>query len=156
MGLLALGGVQIGNEEEGSTGDSPTILDAGYVEDFDIGEPVRFEDYGFWLVRLEPQLFVALVDDDTLPRFSADDDCAIVWRQDVVILGRAGWFRGSCSGSNFDRDGTLVSGPSALSMYRFHVELLGSRVLVEVGVPLCPNEYGPRVACPRAPYAPIP
>jgi DNA-binding CsgD family transcriptional regulator len=154
IGLVAWGALQMGNREEESIEDSPTeLLDVGSVEDYDIGEPVLFEDPGFWLVRLEGEEFVALIDDDTHPRFSANE-CSIVWREDVVFQTRAGWFRGSCSGSNFDRDGSLVSGPSPLSMYRFHVEVMDSRVLVDVDFPLCPNEQPPNAACPRPPPVP--
>jgi len=153
--ILSGGGLNGDTQEEAMEDSSSGFVDAGDIRALAIGRPVRFEEYGFWLVRLEPKKVVALVDDDTHPRFSADE-CSVVWREDVLFLGRYGWFRGSCSGSNFDHHGNLVSGPSPLSLYRFKVTLEGSDVIVDVRFPLCSNEFPPEAACLRPALAPEP
>ncbi len=126
---------------DGGAPEAPALVTAGRVEEFQVGEPVRFQEHGFWLVRLESGEFLALSDLDTHPHFR-EQGCRIRWREDLEFdgrpfMGRAEWFRGNCSGSTFDTDGRLVSGPGPRGMDRYRVVIEGGRAFVDTSRLLC-------------------
>ncbi len=132
LGLLAWGVVLTSGSLDGSE-QSNRVVDAGPVTDYDLRQPRHTtvaDGTGLWVVRFGESAFLALSDTDT-GRW-ATPDCAIVWRPDVHINDRAGWFRGKCSGSNFDLDGTHVSGPSPTDMHRLRVGIENGRVRVDI------------------------
>jgi DNA-binding CsgD family transcriptional regulator/nitrite reductase/ring-hydroxylating ferredoxin subunit len=134
LALLTWGVIRTSGDENIVAGP----MDVGATDEFQLGEPTRFEDsegQGFWVVRLDDE-FVALSETDTHRRFSTDE-CRIAWRTDVLFLGREGWLRGTCSGSNFDLEGRLLSGPSPASMYRFPLQITDGRVIVDTSTPTC-------------------
>jgi DNA-binding CsgD family transcriptional regulator/nitrite reductase/ring-hydroxylating ferredoxin subunit len=132
--VLAWGVLQTEGNENRVTG--PTAV--GPAEQFQVGQPSHSEDsegHGFWVVRLAGE-FVALSDRDTHSVFFTKE-CPIGWRTDVFPLRREGWFRGTCSGSNFDLDGRVVWGPSPASMYRYSIHVTGGRVFVDTTASSC-------------------
>jgi DNA-binding CsgD family transcriptional regulator/Rieske Fe-S protein len=152
MGVLAWGVVETGSPEER---DGSDVTDAGSVGDYEIGEPRHFTDTegaGFWVVKLDESTYIALSDMDTHLRFSTPD-CSIEWRSDVQLDNQTGWFRGKCSGSNFDLDGRHASGPSPASMYRHRLTVVESRVRVDTSSSCPPPDNLGTNACGPTPPA---
>jgi len=122
--------------EEASFSPAPALsparalVNAGRIEEYESGEPTHFIREGFWLVRVGDDLVLALSDRDTHANFSGEE-CRIVWRPDAVIDARYGWFRGRCSGSMFNVNGRLVSGPSPRSMDRYAITVTGGAIAVD-------------------------
>jgi hypothetical protein len=99
--------------------------------------PVHFDE-GFWLVRLDSGETVAISDMDTHPGMSGPD-CQVDWRPDLVALNRKGWFHGRCSGSNFELDGRLASGPSPRNLDRYAVSVDANQITVDTTSVLASN-----------------
>ncbi len=122
-------------------GTPPQTIAAGEVQDFTQGSVTTFPEEEFHLVRLESGEFLALSDLDTHPHFR-EQGCRIRWREDLEFdgrpfMGRAEWFRGNCSGSNFDVDGRVVSGPSPRGMDGYRVVIEDGGVFVDTSRLLC-------------------
>ncbi len=115
----------------GAPGRDPDLVKVGRIQDFRTEQPVHFEEHGFWLVLLASGKFLALSDLDTHPAFR-EQGCRIRWRPDIVFEGRSGWFRGDCSGSNFDLEGRVASGPSPRSMDSYRALLTEESVWVDM------------------------
>lgn len=108
-------------------------LDAGSVASLeDEGEPTHFSDERVWVVHSSNGGFIALSDVDPHPHFG-QPDCAVVWRPDITLEGVTGWFRGTCSGSTWSREGELRSGPSPGALAQLPTRIEGDRLLIELG-----------------------
>ena len=115
---------------DSSQAQPSAVVAAGRIEDYTSGEPKQFVREKFWLARVGDDLVLALSDRDPHPDF-AGDQCRIVWRPDAVIDARYGWFRGKCSGSMFNVNGRIVSGPSGHSMDRYAVTVSDGAIAVD-------------------------
>ena len=125
----------------GGAPEVPVLIAAGRVEEFQVGEPAHFKDKGFFLIKLESGELLALSDLDTHVAFR-EQGCRIRWREDLEFngrpfMGRAEWFRGDCSGSTFDTDGRLVSGPGPRGMDGYRVVIEDDGVFVDTSRLLC-------------------
>ena len=140
--------------EEASSVPAPAVVDAGRLEEYESGEPVHFFSERFWLVRVGDDLVLALSDRDTHPN-SSDERCRIVWRPDAVIDARYGWFRGRCSGSMFNVNGRVVTGPSPRSMDRYAITVTGGAVEVDTTHILEESIDDPLLYTPPHPPTPV-
>jgi nitrite reductase/ring-hydroxylating ferredoxin subunit len=104
---------------------APQVLDAGAVEDYDIGVPHEFEHDDFWLVRTAPQEFVAIYDRDPV------SGCALVWGPGYQALGRTGWFRDACTTSTYDLTGACFDGPCGIGLNTYDIKIENGRVTVD-------------------------
>jgi Rieske Fe-S protein len=112
-------------------GSPPVRVHAGNIYDFEVGQPVRFTQGKFWLVKQVDGSFIALY-------WKATDfrGCTVPWRPDFEwpdpSTGQStiGWFRDPCSGSTWDVNGLRVFGPAARNLDRFPVEIVGKEVYV--------------------------
>ena len=111
--------------------DRARWADGGLVADLNVGQPVRPAGQSFWLVRGEDGGVTALV------ARSPHLGCLIAWREDQVFQGQRGWFRDQCSGSNFDLNGAIFSGPSPRGMDSFQVSIIDGRMRVNVEEVIC-------------------
>ena len=80
-------------------GDDPGWAVVGLVEDFPANEPVRIEEHGIYVVRLESGEFVAL--SERTPY----EGCVLAWRPDLFFKGHDGWFHERCSTATYDLTG---------------------------------------------------
>ena len=119
-------------------GPKGRLFDAGDPGDFQVGDPVHFEDREIWVVRMEGEIFIALSDRE--PGGSASRaDCRVEWAGIDSIVAEIGLFKGSCTGSLFDISGMLFFGPAPRGMDRFPARIEEGRVRVDVGTRICGN-----------------
>ncbi len=140
--------------QQASPTQLPTVVDAGRIEDYPSGEPKHFVREGFWLVRVGEDLLVALSDRETDPNLSGSQ-CRIVWRPDAVIDARYGWFRSKCSGSMFNVNGRIVSGPSRHSMDRYALTVTAGAIAVDTRRVLEESIDDPLIYSPPHPPTPV-
>ena len=110
----------------GGAPEVPGLVEAGRVDDFPAGEPVRFEEHGFWLVRLESEEFLAL------SQRSPYLGCTVPWRPDFEFKGETGWFRDPCHSGTFDLLGRCFAPQCPRGMDRFQVRIEEGQVQVDV------------------------
>jgi Rieske Fe-S protein len=109
-------------------------FDAGYVNQFAVGEPVTFPDCKCHVVRKPDGSFVALYWKD--PHLG----CTVPWRETFTFTdprdhqSKTGWFRDPCYGSTYDRYGTRVFGPSPRDLDRLPVWVDGDKVYVDTNL----------------------
>lgn len=111
---------------EGGAPEAPALVTAGRVEKFQAGEPVLFQDHGFWLVRLQSGEFLALYEKD--PHLG----CTVPWRADFEFIGRKGWFRNPCHGETYDLTGRCFMGPCPRGLDRFPVRIVEGEIQVDM------------------------
>jgi cytochrome b6-f complex iron-sulfur subunit len=102
----------------------------GRAEDFEVGQPVTFEEGQFHLVKQADGSFIALYWKST------HKGCTVPWRENSEFNGKPGWFRDPCSGSVWDVNGVRVFGPAPRDLDRFPVEIRGGNVYVRAALPL--------------------
>lgn len=124
------------------------VVVAGEVDDFEVGEPVHFEDSGFFVVRLESDEVIALSDVSPHEREATDARCTVQWLPEFEFQGVTGWFRTPCLNSTFAVDGKLAFGPSPRGMNRYAVSVAGGQVRVDTGGLMCAPSAQPS----RCPY----
>ena len=100
-----------------------TRVFVGHVDDFEVSQPVYFEQEQFWLVRQADDSFVALyaINSHNLP-----GECPVEWITEISIYGwyedgLTGVFRAPCHGETFDITGRRLFGPSPRDLDRFPV-----------------------------------
>jgi Rieske Fe-S protein len=103
---------------------SDPLVNAGLLSDLQAGVPKHFEE-GFYVVQLDQGGIRALSDVDVhAVQVRWPTNCfRIEWRDSMHFDGRDGWFRGPCSGSTFDLDGTRVSGPAPDDMRNYDMSV---------------------------------
>jgi hypothetical protein len=116
---------------------APASVPVGRVDGFPPGSVTRFQEHGFYLVRLEDGSFLAL-------SMRGARGCLTPWRPDFYLHGKRGHFVEPCSGVVYDRTGQVVSvpaigggpqlvaGPDLRGLGRFPVELRGEEVWVHI------------------------
>jgi cytochrome b6-f complex iron-sulfur subunit len=116
----------------GSDVDAPSpLIDAGDVNEFVVGEPVRNSDERFHVVKLESGGFLALYMKD--PHLG----CSVPWAADFEFQGQTGWFRNPCHSETYTITGHCVLGPCPRGLDRFPVEIRDDRVLVDTSRLIC-------------------
>ena len=122
-----------------------TWVDAGSAEDLVAGEPVRFPEEGFWLVKQESGEVLAFSQQDT------HSGCTVPWRPDFQFMGQRGWFRDPCHGATYDLTGRCVAGPCPRDLDRFGVLVEHGRVRVDLQDLTCNGPLIPPFQCRAEP-----
>jgi hypothetical protein len=89
--------------------------DVGLASNYAIGAPIYYPDEPVWVVKLAEGEVIALYDRDPI------SGCGIEWRSDLIVLGKTGWFRDSCSDSTYDLSGACFYGPCLIGLNRIAV-----------------------------------
>jgi nitrite reductase/ring-hydroxylating ferredoxin subunit len=111
-------------------GSPAALIYAGRVDDFEVAQPVRFDEGKFWLVKKEDGSFAALYWKD--PHLG----CTVPWRENFTYrdprdgVTKTGWFRNPCHGETYDVYGVRIFGPSPRNLDQFPVEVVGDKVYV--------------------------
>ena len=122
------------------------LLEAGTLSQFEVGEPVHFEDDHVWLIRLGESEFRAFYDRD--PTFL----CPLEWHgdrfKDFSPLARqyGGVFGEGCGGSLFAANGEAVFGPASFGLSTFPVSIEGRSVVLHLDALSC-GEGSPAEDC---------
>ena len=112
--------------------DAPSrFIDAGDVDDFVVGEPVRNVDEKFYVLKVESGEFLALYQRDP------HSGCTVPWSADFLFQARKGWFWDPCHGATYDVEGNLIFGPSPRGLDRFPVEVRDDRLVVDTSRVIC-------------------
>ena len=119
-------------------GPQAALVDAGDPDRFEIGDPVHFQDEGFWLIRMDGDIFIALLDEEPLASDSGRE-CKVEWAEITTLVAGGGLFKGECSGSLFDLSGAVFFGPAPRGIDRFPARIEEGRVRVDVGTRICGN-----------------
>jgi nitrite reductase/ring-hydroxylating ferredoxin subunit len=131
--LLGLGTVCLA----AACGDGDERLDAGRVEDFEVGLPMHFESDNVYVVALRDGSFKAFFDRD--PRTG----CILQFPgYGNPSAGRAelrqyGSFREGCHGSAYDIEGQRTFGPSGFDLTEYPVQVREGSVIVSLDSPQC-------------------
>lgn len=104
---------------------SPTEVNAGSPEEYDVAQPRYFEEQRFWLVLLPDGEFVALYDRDPAT------GCSLPWGSGFEHMGVKGWFRDACSGSIYDLTGACFGGPCNVGLNRLNVSVVDEEIIVD-------------------------
>ena len=110
---------------------SPTVV-AGQVDEFAVGEPVHFEEEGFFVVKLASGEVIALSD-----RAGGHLKDHIEWQPSLEFEDQTGWFRAPSHRETYSLDGSLAFGPASRGMDRFPVEVSGDTVRVDTSRLIC-------------------
>lgn len=121
------------------TGAFGTIINAGKVGDYKVGDVKYFVDGKFYLVRLE-QGFMALY--QKCPHLG----CVVPWKADHSFQGSKGWFVCPCHGSTYQATGQIVYGPAPRPMDYMKIQFKGDQLSVNTGVILKRDEWAPAQA----------
>jgi cytochrome b6-f complex iron-sulfur subunit len=126
-------------------GQSPTYVDLGSTENFEVGVPLRSEEFTrAWIVKLESGEFIALSSRST------HLGCTVPWRPDFTFQGEKGWFRDPCSGTTWSITGDRVFGPAPRDLDQYVVESDSGAVRVFTGQVLCGGTVEPLRVVGRA------
>ncbi len=110
---------------------------AGQIEDFEVDQPVYFEQQQMFLVRRPDGTFLALyaINPHNLP-----NECPLQWDTSRVWTDREtgarldGVFYAPCHGEQFDITGRRLFGPSPRDLDRFPVIIDGDSVIVRASL----------------------
>jgi nitrite reductase/ring-hydroxylating ferredoxin subunit len=83
----------------GSGFRDPERIEAGSLDDYEIGKPIYFEVDRFWIVRVSDEELVALYDKDPHSR------CQAFWYVNEEFMGTKGWFNEPCMDFHYDYAG---------------------------------------------------
>jgi len=104
---------------------SPTEVNAGSPDEYDVARPSYFKEERFWLVHLPSGEFVALYDRDPAT------GCSLPWGSGFEHMGVKGWFRDACSGSIYDLTGACFGGPCNVGLNRLNVSTVDGEIIVD-------------------------
>ena len=99
---------------------SPGTLNAGRIEDYEVGDMVLFEEGEFYLARL-PNRFLAINQRSTYMR------CKVVWNPKMRQ------FNSFCDGSKFNDRGEVVLGPAPRPLGTHPITVRAGSLMVAVG-----------------------
>lgn len=83
----------------GSGFRDPEAIEAGNIEDYDIGDPIYREVDRIWLVRVSEDEMLALYDKDPHSK------CQALWYENEEFMGTKGWFNEPCMDFHYDYAG---------------------------------------------------
>jgi cytochrome b6-f complex iron-sulfur subunit len=121
------------------TGAFGTVISAGKVSDYKVGDVKYFVDGKFYLVRLQ-EGFIALY--QKCPHLG----CVVPWKSDYEFQGSKGWFVCPCHGSTYQTTGQIVYGPAPRPMDYMKVTVKGDLITVNSGQIMKREEWAPSQA----------
>jgi len=121
------------------TGAFGTVIAAGKVGDYKVGDIKYFVEGKFYLVRLQ-EGFMALY--QKCPHLG----CVVPWKGDFEYEGQTGWFRCPCHGSTYQRTGAVVFGPAPRPMDYMKITVKGDAISVDTGAILKREDWAPSQA----------
>ena len=121
------------------TGAFGTVISAGKVSDYKVGDVKYFVDGKFYLVRLQ-EGFIALY--QKCPHLG----CVVPWKSDYEFQGSKGWFVCPCHGSTYQTTGQIVYGPAPRPMDYMKVSVKGDAITVNSGVIMKREVWAPSQA----------
>jgi cytochrome b6-f complex iron-sulfur subunit len=121
------------------TGAFGTVISAGKVGDYKVGDIKYFVEGKFYLVRLQ-EGFIALY--QKCPHLG----CVVPWKADFEYEGKTGWFRCPCHGSTYERHGGIVFGPAPRPMDYMKISLKGDAISVDTSIIMKRDDWIPTQA----------
>lgn len=123
------------------TGAFGSVVSAGKVADYKVGDIKYFVEGKFYLVRLE-EGFIALY--QKCPHLG----CVVPWQKDYVYQDKTGWFRCPCHGSTYSMQGQIVFGPAPRPLDYMKIQIKGGSVQVNTGLIMKRDEWVATQAVP--------
>lgn len=121
------------------TGAFGTVISAGKVSDYKVGDVKYFVDGKFYLVRHQ-EGFLALY--QKCPHLG----CVVPWKSDYEYQGSKGWFVCPCHGSTYKTTGQIVYGPAPRPMDYMKVQIKGDVITVDSGAIMKREDWAPSQA----------
>ncbi len=116
------------------TGAFGSVVSAGKVADYKVGDIKYFVEGKFYLARLE-EGFIALY--QKCPHLG----CVVPWQKDYVYQDKTGWFRCPCHGSTYSMQGQIVFGPAPRPLDYMKIQITGGSVQVNTGLIMKRDEW---------------
>jgi nitrite reductase/ring-hydroxylating ferredoxin subunit len=129
----------------GSGFRNPERIEAGVIDDYEIGAPIYYELDRIWVVRVSEDEVLALYDKDP------HSNCQALWYVNEEFMGSKGWFKEPCMDFHYDYAGNCFGEGCEQGLNRFPVSVgEGGEVLLDVSDLAVGPAYDPE-ATPLAP-----
>ena len=136
--LIEGGIITVDSLRPGAKGDTfGGLVEAGSVEDFEVGSVTYFLEGRFYVVRLPSGLLA-------MYRKCTHLGCVVPWQASEPSedgLGQSGRFNCPCHGSIFDRYGEVKGGPAPRPLDLFPIQVEGGAVIVDTGTVITRDSF---------------